>query len=51
MKYGVVVLLENNLDYIFCFLTVNIVHLVVKFSFQSILTSNWHHTHARSPCQ
>lgn len=31
-----VALLENNLDCVFCFLIINSVHLVVKFSFQSI---------------
>lgn len=36
MNYRVV-LLEKNLDYVFCFLIVNSVHLVVKFSFQSII--------------
>lgn len=33
-------LLENNLDYVFCFLIINSVHLVVKFSFQSIIAFN-----------
>lgn len=31
-----VALLENNLDCVFCVLIINSVHLVVKFSFQSI---------------
>lgn len=44
MKYRVV-LLENNLDYVFCFLIINSVHLIVKFSFQSIITLTIH-THA-----
>ena len=43
MKYRVV-FLENNLDYVFCFLIVNSVHLVVKFSFQSIIAFHWNHT-------
>ena len=43
MKYRVI-LLENNLDYVFCFPIVNSVHLVIKFSFQSIIAFNWNHT-------
>lgn len=40
-----VTLLENNLDYVFCFPIINSVHLVVKLSFQSIIALDWNHTH------
>lgn len=40
-----IVLLESKLDYVFCFLIMNTVHLVVKFSFQSIIAFNQNHTH------
>lgn len=48
MKYRVI-LLENNPDYVFCFPIVNSVHLVIKFSFQSIIAFNWNHTPGAMP--